>query len=142
MRNVKEVGEKVLGAPGEYTEVHAEGVTRRTPPSEGKGGVGGGQALHRTLHSRQARKDARDREAIIELLKEQLKRGAKAMIGTKATSNSSKMESGSISVDVEKIEEEAKHDGITVLRTNTALSPKNVALRYKDLWMVERASGT
>ncbi len=27
MRNVKEVGEKVLGAPGEYTEIHPEGAS-------------------------------------------------------------------------------------------------------------------
>ena len=63
----------------------------------------------------------------------------KAMIGNKGYRKFVKMESGSISIDLEKIEEEAKYDGIWVLRTNTALSPKNVALRYKDLWMVERA---
>eukprot|EP00825_Cyclidium_porcatum_P005965 TRINITY_DN12926_c0_g1_i2.p1 TRINITY_DN12926_c0_g1~~TRINITY_DN12926_c0_g1_i2.p1 ORF type:complete len:175 (-),score=23.30 TRINITY_DN12926_c0_g1_i2:20-544(-) len=46
---------------------------------------------------------------------------------------------GSVSIDMKKVKEEAKYDGIWVLRTNTRLSPKNVALKYKQLWMVEHA---
>ena len=91
------------------------------------------------LNSRQARKDALDREAIIESLKEKIQSGAKAMIGNKGYRRFVKMESGSVSIDMEKVEEEAKYDGIWVLRTNTRLSPKNVALKYKQLWMVEHA---
>ena len=34
--------------------------------------------------------------------------------------------------------EEARYDGLWVLRTNTALPLAQVALRYKELWMVER----
>ncbi len=140
MRNVKEVGEKVLGAPGEYTEVHPEDVTTKDPsPLKVKEVWVEDRRYIVCFNSRQARKDARDREAIIESLKEQLQRGAKAMIGNKGYRKFVKMESGSVSIDLEKIEEEAKYDGIWALRTNTALSPKNVALRYKDLWMVERA---
>ena len=40
---------------------------------------------------------------------------------------------------MEKVEQEAKYDGMWVLRTNTRLSAKNVALKYKQLWMVEHA---
>ena len=38
----------------------------------------------------------------------------KAMIGNKGYRKFVKMESGSISIDLEKIEEEAKYDGISV----------------------------
>ncbi len=37
---------------------------------------------------------------------------------------------------------EEKHDGIWVLRTNTALPMIEVALRCKELWQVEQASRT
>jgi len=40
-------------------------------------------------------------------------------------------------VDEEKIKEEARYDGKWVLTTNTDLPAAEVALQYKQLWMVE-----
>ncbi len=40
-------------------------------------------------------------------------------------------------VDQEKVRREARYDGKWVLRTNTDLPAKEVALKYKQLWMVE-----
>ena len=40
-------------------------------------------------------------------------------------------------VDEDKITEEARYDGKWVLTTNTDLPAKEVALKYKQLWMVE-----
>lgn len=40
-------------------------------------------------------------------------------------------------VDYDKAREEARYDGKWVLRTSTKLSAKDVALKYKQLWMVE-----
>jgi transposase len=40
-------------------------------------------------------------------------------------------------VDEEKIDAEKRFDGTWVLRTNTNLSAAEVALKYKQLWMVE-----
>src|ERR1039458_9765798 len=40
-------------------------------------------------------------------------------------------------VDEDKIEEEARYDGKWVLTTNTDLPAAEVALKYKQLWMVE-----
>ena len=40
-------------------------------------------------------------------------------------------------IDWTKVEEEARYDGKWVLITNTDLAPDQVALRYKQLWMVE-----
>ena len=45
-------------------------------------------------------------------------------------------------IDRAKAEEDAKFDGIFVLRTNTNLSPLDAMLCYKRLWMVERAFRT
>lgn len=40
-------------------------------------------------------------------------------------------------MDEKKIEDDARYDGIWVLTTNTKLTAKDVALKYKELWMVE-----
>jgi transposase len=40
-------------------------------------------------------------------------------------------------VDEDKIQEEARYDGKWVLTTNTDLPAREVALKYKQLWMVE-----
>ena len=56
---------------------------------------------------------------------------------TEATGAYLKFEKGSATIDREKVEQEARFDGKWVLRTNTRLSAKNVALKYKELWQVE-----
>ena len=40
-------------------------------------------------------------------------------------------------IDEDKVKAEARYDGKWVLRTNTALDTAEVALKYKQLWMVE-----
>ena len=40
-------------------------------------------------------------------------------------------------IDPGKVADEAKFDGIFVLRTNTKISPLQAVLRYRDLWQVE-----
>ena len=97
------------------------------------------QAVIVCVNSRQARKDAQDRQAIIESHREKIRSGAKEMIGNKGYRRFVKVESGSFSIDTDKVEEEARFDGTWVLRTNTKFSPKTVALKYKQLWMVEHA---
>ena len=44
---------------------------------------------------------------------------------------------GHFAVDEAKIAEEARYDGTWVLRTNTELATADVALQFKQLWMVE-----
>jgi transposase len=69
----------------------------------------------------------------------QLKGGQKALIGNKGYRKYLKVESGSMSIDMKKVEEEARFDGKWVLRTNTTWSAVKVALKYKELWQVEHA---
>ncbi len=87
---------------------------------------------------RQARKDAKDREAIIASLKEQIKRGPKSLVGNKGYRKYLKIQRDSVTIDLEKVKYESRFDGKWVLKTNMDLSPEQVALKYKELWMVER----
>jgi len=83
--------------------------------------------------------DAASRQAILEALEEKLKRGDKVLVGNKGYRRYLKIpEKGShFTIDEEKAKEEERFDGLWVLRTNTKLSAEEVALKYKQLWMVE-----
>jgi len=52
------------------------------------------------------------------------------------------MDKQSVSIDQDKIEYDSRFDGKWVLLTNTGFSAEEVALKYKELWQVERPSGT
>jgi hypothetical protein len=45
-------------------------------------------------------------------------------------------------IDLDKVEEDKKFDGIFVLRTNTGLNPLQAMLCYKQLWTVEHTLQT
>jgi len=86
----------------------------------------------------EAEKDKADRQAIVEGLQQQLKRVDKALIGNKAYRRYLKATSkNAFEVDVGKLAEEARYDGIFVLRTNAKITPLNAVLRYRDLLQVE-----
>jgi len=139
MRLVKKVKTEVLSRGGRYTEVYPEGVTSKDPsPLKVKQVIHDDTRYIVCVHSRQARKDAADRDAIIEALKAQLKKGAKSLVGNKGYRRYLKMDKGSARIDIDKVKEEARFDGKWVLTTNTDLSAKKVALKYKELWQVER----
>ena len=90
------------------------------------------------LNEDQAKKDAADREAILQGLREHLKtKGAKSLVGNKGYRKFLKAEGKSLRVDEDKIAEEARFDGKWVLHTNTDLPTAEVALKYKQLWTVE-----
>jgi transposase len=140
MRNVKEVREEVLSRGGRYREVYPEGKLSKDPsPLKVKEVWVDERRYLVCLNQKQARKDALDREAIIASLEERLKGGQKALIGNKGYRKYLKVESGSMSIDMKKVEEEARFDGKWVLRTNTTWSAVKVALKYKELWQVEHA---
>jgi hypothetical protein len=86
----------------------------------------------------QARKDAADRAAIVESLKEKLKSGDKSLVGNKGYRRYLKSAGKEhFTIDETKLSAEALFDGMWVLRTNTAFAAAEVALKYKQLWMVE-----
>src|SRR5829696_2215448 len=84
-------------------------------------------------------KDAADRAAIIEALDQQLKRGDKALIGNSAYRRYLRTTAKkAFEIDIGKIAEEARYDGLFVLRTNARITPLQAVLRYRDLIQVEQ----
>jgi len=138
MRQVKEVKYDVLSRAGRYREVVPPATLSKDPePLKVKEVWVGDNRYIVCLNPKQARKDASDREAIIEALQERIKAGPKAMIGNKGYRKYLKISKDSVTIDQEKIESEARYDGKWVLKTNTDLSVDEVALKYKELWQVE-----
>ena len=139
MRRVKQINTQILTRAGRYTEVYSESADRSKPaPLKVKEVVHDGSRYIVCLNQRQARKDAADREAIIASLKRQLKKGPKALVGNKGYRKYLKLAKDSARINPAKIKAEARFDGKWVLVTNTDMPADQVALKYKELWRVER----
>jgi Transposase DDE domain len=139
MRKVKEIKDQVLSHPGRYREVRPESPIAKDPsPLKVKEVVLDGKRYIVCLNPRQARKDALDRQAIVESLQEKIQTNPKGLIGNKGYRKYLKMDRESVRIDQDKIDYEARFDGKWVLLTNTNLSAEVVALKYKELWQVEQ----
>ena len=140
MRAQSEVRDEVLSRGGRYRVVHPERESSDDPAPLDVKEVWVGD--HRYIVCRnqdEARKDAADREAIVASLREQLRSGAKSLVGNRGYRRFlSTPASGSFQIDEVKIAEDARYDGKWVLRTNTDMDAAEVALQYKRLWMVEQ----
>src|SRR5689334_20635546 len=87
----------------------------------------------------EAAKDAADRQAIVTALDQQLTRGDKALIGNSAYRRYLRTTSKTaFEIDPGKLAEEARYDGVFVLRTNARITPLQAVLRYRDLMQVEQ----
>ncbi len=139
MRKVKEIREDVLSYPGRYREVRPEGALSKDPdPLKVKEVILNGTRYIVCLNPKQARKDARDRQAVIESLQEKIKTNPKSLIGNKGYRKYLKIQKDSVSINQDKIEWESRFDGKWVLITNANFSAEQVALKYKELWQVEQ----
>jgi Transposase DDE domain len=140
MRSQHEVKDEVLSRAGRYRVVHPKRVESDDPsPLKVKEVWVGDHRYVVCLNEDEARKDAADREAIVAALREQLRRGDKVLVGNKGYRrylNGS--DSHHFRIDEAKVAEDARYDGKWVLRTNTELDAAEVALQYKQLWMVEQ----
>ena len=90
----------------------------------------------------EAEKDRTDREAIVAALDAQLKKGDKALVGNSAyrrylRKTRETKDKPVFEIDAGKLAEEARFDGIFVLRTNAKITPLQAVLRYRDLLNVE-----
>jgi transposase len=139
MRKVNEVKRDVLSRQGRYREVRPERNSLKDPaPLEVKEVCLNGSRYIICLNPRQARKDAQDRQLIIDSLREKIKAGPKALIGNKGYRKYLKIDRGSVNIDQERVDYEARFDDKWVLITNTDISADQVALQYKELWQVEQ----
>jgi hypothetical protein len=139
MRRVNEIKFDVLSRGGRYSEVYPEGLTSKDPaPLKVKQVVYSDKRYIVCMNPRQARKDAADRDAIIASLKEQLKKGPKSLVGNKGYRKYLTLDKDSARIDMDKVKYESRFDGKWVLTTNTDLSAEKIALKYKELWQVER----
>ena len=139
MRRVKEVSEEVLARAGRYHEVHPEGASSKArSPLAVKEVLVDGRRYIVCRNSKQQRKDAVAREAIIAALEERLKTNPKGLVGNRGYARFIKVNKSGMIINREKIEEESRFDGKWVLRTNMDLSAEQVALKYKELRQVEQ----
>jgi len=139
MRLVKEVKTDVLQDTGEYEEIYPEGVKSKDPsPLKVKEVIVNGTRYIVCRNERQARRDEADRNAIVESLKEKIAKAPSSLIGNKGYRSFLNVTKESVQLDEEKVKADAKFDGIWVLTTNTKLRTREVALKYKELWMVEQ----
>ena len=85
----------------------------------------------------QATKDRHDREAVVASLRDALSKGDKSLVGNKGYRKYLRAGGKQFAVGEDKIQEETRYDGKWVLTTNMDIPPAEVALKYKQLWMVE-----
>jgi hypothetical protein len=129
----------VTRAAGQETQLFAKGV------------LVAGRRYIVCRNEAEAEKDRADRQAIVAALEQQLQRGDKSLIGNSAYRRylrriRARLVDGAaitppaaaFEIDVGKLADEAKFDGIFVLRTNSRISPLLAMLRYRDLLRVEQ----
>lgn len=138
MRRVNEIKYDVLSHSGDYQEIYPESPLSHAPsPLKVKEVIVNDHRYIVCLNEKQARKDAADRQTIVGSLEAKLKTNPKALIGNKGYRQYLKLDRGHMSIDQQKIKDDARFDGKWVLQTNTTLPVDEVALKYKELWQVE-----
>jgi transposase len=139
MRRQKEVNTSVLGSRARWFESVPERRNAKDPaPLKVKEVWVKERRYIVCLNEEERRKDARDREAIVAHLTEQLRSGDKSLVGNKGYRRYLKVEgSGHFVIDEKQVKAEERYDGIWVLRTNTVHNTETVAHVYKALWTVE-----
>jgi hypothetical protein len=86
----------------------------------------------------QAKRDAEKRIAILNSLREALKQGDKQLVGNVGFRRFlATPRQGHFAIDAKRVADDARLDGLYVLRTNSKLNTLSVALAYRELWKVE-----
>src|SRR5229473_2061320 len=86
----------------------------------------------------EARRDALLRENVLNSLRTSLRRGDKSLVGNSAYRRYLKTpDQTHFEIAEQRVAEDARYDGLYVLRTNTSLDPLAVMLRYRELLKVE-----
>jgi hypothetical protein len=139
MRRQKEVSEEILPSPQQWVELVGPRHRAKDPsPLKVKEVWVEDRRYVVCLNEEEQRKDAHDREATVAALREALKKGDKSLVGNKGYRRYLKVEGKShFGINEAALEQEARYDGIYILRTNTDHDLEVVANAYKMLWQVE-----
>ena len=129
----------VVGRAGRYAEVHpkSDHPDDPSPLKVKEVWVEDQRRYVICVNEDQAAKDRYDREAVVTALREALRQGDKSLVGNRGYRKFLRSGGQQFAVDEDKVKEEARYDGKWVLTTNTDLAAHEVALKYKQLWMVE-----
>ncbi|NME73064.1 IS1634 family transposase, partial [Flammeovirga aprica] len=100
------------------------------------------QKLIISYSDKRAKKDSHNRELGLERLRKKVKTGklTKSNINNRGYNKYLKMEGDvSLSIDMDKYEQDAKWDGLKGYITNTQLTNDQVIENYQELWKIEKA---
>lgn len=138
MRSHKEVRQQVLDDVGRFEVVFGRRRTAKDPSPLKVKEVWVDDRRYIVCHNEeQARKDAADRQAILASLESRLRQGSKSLVGNRGFQRYLRMDGKGFQIDPQRVEADERYDGKWVLATNTDYEPADVALAYKQLWMVE-----
>jgi hypothetical protein len=137
-RTLKEVRTLVLDDDGPFVPLTIPRQGRPDTELEAKAVTLAGRRYIVCRNRAEAEKDAADREAIVAHLRQALRRGDKALVGNAGYRRFLKAPEVGFIIDEARIAEDARFDGIFVLRTNTTLDPLQAMLRYRELQGVEQ----
>jgi len=141
-RTDKIVRELVLGDPAPFAPLMMDKRGKQVE-YEAKAVKLAGRRYIVCRNHQEAHKDAADRASILAALERQLARGDRALIGNTGYRRYLKtISKDHFAIDQAKVEDDARFDGIFVLRTNTDLNPLEAMLCYKQLWTVEQTFRT
>ncbi len=139
MRQLKEVSEDILKRGGRWQEVNVESKPKKDRPLKVKECFQGGRRYIVCFNEDQAKRDRLVRETILENLQRALSQGSKGLVGNRGYRKYLKTSGKGFEIDTTKIKAEARYDGKWVLETSLSrLKAPEVALKYKELWQVEK----
>ena len=139
MRRNAKVAPELLDDGG-YEEIHGSRKNRKDPsPLKVKEIILKGQRYIICVNQEEVLADREVREQILASLRERFKQGDNALVGNKGYRRYlSVMGASHFVINEKKVSDDARYDGKWVLTTDTNLSAQEVALKYKQLFMVER----
>src|SRR5258705_1261090 len=137
-RNTKEVYEVVLNDRKPFVPLVIPRGQRRDTELEATNVWVGNRRYVVCRNLAEVKRDAEVREAVLRSLRKSLHAGDKALVGNSAYRRYLKTPDGThFEIDEKRITEDARYDGLYVLRTNMRLDALAIMLRYRELLEVE-----
>ena len=138
-RSSKEVRDVVLADPQPSVPLSVPRQGRPDTELQAKEVMHDGRRYIVCRNLAEAEQDARNRETVVAALRAKLKQGDKSLVGNSAYRRYLRTpDEQHFIIDEARIADEARYDGLYVLRTNTRLHPLTVMLRYRELLVVEQ----